>query len=192
MTIPDLVNALFEAAGGIMVWTNVRALARDRQVKGVNVWATVLFNAWGIWNLWYYPHLGQWASFAGGLVIVSANTCWIWLAWKYRPRPECKRCNGFGMVKDTTAHKVAYAFPKGRVDYPLMMCPECTPNRNPNPAFCDVCGRQKPVPAHRRWREGSASVYCGTCMQGDWDNPYLQRRPGFRGWLLAMLGRSRP
>lgn len=80
---PDLVNALFEGFGGLMHWTNVRAIYRDKQIRGVNVWATVLFNFWGAWNLWYYPHLGQWASFWGGLVIVSANSVWVWLALRY-------------------------------------------------------------------------------------------------------------
>lgn len=83
MTKPDLINAFFECAGGLMHWTNVLALYRDKQIRGINLWATVFFNGWGFWNLWYYPHLGQWASFWGGLVIVSANSVWVWLAIRY-------------------------------------------------------------------------------------------------------------
>lgn len=86
MNVPDLINGGFGAVGGVMHWINVMALVRDRQIKGVNVWAIVFFNAWGFWNLWYYPHLGQWASFTGGLIIVSANTAWVTLAFKYSKR----------------------------------------------------------------------------------------------------------
>jgi hypothetical protein len=42
----DLINGLFETAGGLAVW--------------------------------------QWASFAGGLVIVAGNAVWLYHAVKYR------------------------------------------------------------------------------------------------------------
>jgi len=84
MQIPDLVNGLFEAVGGIMNWTNVMALYRDKKVRGVNPWATGLFTAWGFWNCFYYPSLNQWFSFAGGLIIVAGNFVWVVLAIKYR------------------------------------------------------------------------------------------------------------
>jgi hypothetical protein len=79
----DLFNGLFEAIGGLMLWKNVAAIYRDKCVKGVYVPATIFFMAWGVWNLWYYPSLGQWFSFSGGLVIVSANLVWVVLALYY-------------------------------------------------------------------------------------------------------------
>ena len=84
MTWQDGANGLFECAGGLMNWTNVAAIWRDKKVRGVNVWASAFFTAWGFWNLYYYPHLNQWASFVGGLFIVSANAAWVYLAIKYR------------------------------------------------------------------------------------------------------------
>ena len=84
----DLINGTFEAIGGIMIWSNVFMLLKDKKVMGVNVWATVVFNLWGIWNLYYYPSLNQWASFVGGLVIVSGNTFWVFLAYKFRTRRD--------------------------------------------------------------------------------------------------------
>lgn len=80
----DLINGMFEFIGGIMIWSNVFVLLKDKKVMGVNVWATVVFNLWGFWNLYYYPSLNQWASFIGGLVIVLGNTSWVLLAYKYR------------------------------------------------------------------------------------------------------------
>ena len=76
IAIPDLVNGLFELFGGAMVLLHCLQAYKDKEIKGVNVWATVFFSAWGYWNLYYYPHLNQWLSFTGGIVIVIANTIW--------------------------------------------------------------------------------------------------------------------
>lgn len=83
MVWADLVNGTFEAAGGLFVLNHCRVLYRDKQTKGVSLVSTGVFFAWGLWNLLYYPSLGQWASFAGGLVIVSANCLWLMMAIHY-------------------------------------------------------------------------------------------------------------
>lgn len=84
MSWQDFVNGiLFELIGGCLLWLNVAKLYEDKQVRGVN-WITYAFFAcWGIWNLYYYPHLGQWLSFVGGLNVVLANTVWVWMALYY-------------------------------------------------------------------------------------------------------------
>lgn len=74
---PDLVNGLFELCGGLLLWTNVRALHKAKRFEGVAIAPTAFFAAWGVWNLFYYPHLGQTLSFVGGLVVVSANIVWV-------------------------------------------------------------------------------------------------------------------
>ena len=74
---PDFVNGAFELVGSAMLWRNVWQLHKDKLVKGVHWNATAFFTAWGYWNLYYYPHLDQWFSFAGGLSIVVANTVWL-------------------------------------------------------------------------------------------------------------------
>jgi hypothetical protein len=84
MQMPDLINGLFEAFGGFSVWLNVRAILRDRKSRGVSKIACGFFTAWGFWNLFYYPHLGQWLSFAGGVIIVVGNTVWIINLWRFR------------------------------------------------------------------------------------------------------------
>lgn len=77
---PDIVNALFEAFGAWAVWGNVARLKRDRDVKGV-VWQyTIVYWIWGMWNVLYYPWLGQWFSGAAGLVLVAGNLRWL-LLW---------------------------------------------------------------------------------------------------------------
>lgn len=74
---PDLLNGAFEFMGSVMLWRNVMQLHRDKMVKGVHWSATGFFMLWGYWNLYYYPVLGQWLSFAGGVSIVTANTVWL-------------------------------------------------------------------------------------------------------------------
>jgi hypothetical protein len=60
-----------------MLALNVRRVWRDRTVAGVHLAPTAFFTAWGLWNLFYYPSLGQWASFAGGCAIVIMNAVWL-------------------------------------------------------------------------------------------------------------------
>lgn len=81
---PDAVNGLFELAGGFALWNNVGRIRKDKQVRGVNWQVTLFFTSWGFWNLFYYPSLDQWLSFAGGLNIVAANAVWLYFAWRYR------------------------------------------------------------------------------------------------------------
>lgn len=74
---PDLVNGTFELLGGFALLRNVIQLHRDKEVKGVHWAPTAFFMSWGFWNLFFYPQLGQWFSFIGGLWIVVVNCIWL-------------------------------------------------------------------------------------------------------------------
>lgn len=80
----DFINGSFEAIGAWATWANVARLRADRRVAGVDWRSMAFFTGWGLWNLFYYPHLGQWLSFAGGALLVSGNVAWVALALKYR------------------------------------------------------------------------------------------------------------
>lgn len=82
----DLFNGLFELAGGLFILNHCRAVLRDKAVAGVSIVSTAFFSAWGIWNLYYYPHLDQWWSFTGGIAVVAANCWWVYLLLKYRSK----------------------------------------------------------------------------------------------------------
>jgi hypothetical protein len=84
VTWQDLVNGGLELTAGLAVFNHCRVLYRDKALKGVSVFSTAFFTAWGFWNLYYYPHLGQTASFIGGVSIVLANALWLGLMVKYR------------------------------------------------------------------------------------------------------------
>lgn len=82
--IADIVNGAFEGLGAVFTWRNAAALYRDREIRGVYWPATFFFTAWGLWNLFYYPALGQWVSFAGGVALVLGNVAWCVLALRAR------------------------------------------------------------------------------------------------------------
>ena len=79
----DLVNGLFEAIGALFVWINIRTIWKDKGYKGVHWLPAIFFNSWGVWNLYFYPHLHQWWSFSGGLFMVITNTIWVGLMFKF-------------------------------------------------------------------------------------------------------------
>ena len=83
MNSPDLTNGIIESIAGVMQWTNVLALYRDKQVRGMNLWSVAFYCGWGLWGAWYYPNLDQWWSAVGNFVILSSNLAWLWLALKY-------------------------------------------------------------------------------------------------------------
>ena len=73
----DYVNGAFEILGAVAIFGHVRRVMKDKAVAGVSILSTCFFASWGFWNLYYYPSLGQWASFWGGVFIVAGNVCWI-------------------------------------------------------------------------------------------------------------------
>ena len=74
MSIPDLMNGLFEFAGGFFILLSCIKLYKDKKVKGVSWIHIGFFASWGYWNLYYYPSLGQTISFIGGIGVVTMNT----------------------------------------------------------------------------------------------------------------------
>ena len=82
--IQDYINGLFEFCGSFFIWMNVKRLYRDKEVKGAYWPAWAFFAVWGIWNLFYYPSLNQWASFLGGVLVVVGNIAWVALFLWYK------------------------------------------------------------------------------------------------------------
>ena len=76
---PDVFNAMFEFGAACFQLMNIRAVWRDKGYAGVAVTPVIVFTIWGLWNLFYYPHLEQWWSLGGGLCITVVNTIWIGL-----------------------------------------------------------------------------------------------------------------
>ncbi len=74
---PDIINGLFEFVGAAFIWLSIRRLYTDKKVAGVSWIHVSFFTAWGAWNIFYYPHLGQMWSLAGGIAVVVSNIVWL-------------------------------------------------------------------------------------------------------------------
>ncbi len=81
---PDLVNAAYEALGGTVIAANTAYAWRVGEIKGVSKPLVWFFWTWGIWNLFYYPHLGQLYSFGCAAFLSVANTWWLYTVYRLR------------------------------------------------------------------------------------------------------------
>ena len=79
----DKINGSFELFGGFFIFLNIMKVWEDKSVAGVDWRAVAFFTIWSIWNLVYYPALGQKLSFWGGVAIVVMNTIWLSLLIYY-------------------------------------------------------------------------------------------------------------
>lgn len=80
----DMINGSFEVVASLMILNHCRILHRDKLVRGVSALSTAYFFMWGMWNLYYYPHLDQWWSFIGGALVAVANCLWLGLLLYYQ------------------------------------------------------------------------------------------------------------
>lgn len=86
MSIPDIINGAFEFAGALAGFWNVATILRHKAVKGFAPHAYIYFTVWGAWNIYYYPHLGQWFSLAGTIAITISNGLFAGLALYFSRR----------------------------------------------------------------------------------------------------------
>ncbi len=81
---PDIVNSLFEAGAVFATGLSVGKLLHDKKVAGIHWLQVGFFTVWGLWNIVYYPMLGQWWSFSAGVGLVLMNALYLILLLKYR------------------------------------------------------------------------------------------------------------
>ena len=84
----DQINGLFELGGSLAVLLSVREVINDKGYAGISRWNLLFFFSWGLWNLLYYPMLGQTWSFIGGVCLALANCIYIGCLWWYPHRPK--------------------------------------------------------------------------------------------------------
>jgi hypothetical protein len=66
-----------------MTLLSVKALIRDKEIKGFHWGPTAFFTSWSTFNLWFYPFNKLWLSFLGGVTIFLVNSTWLYLVWYY-------------------------------------------------------------------------------------------------------------
>lgn len=82
--IPDIINGAFEMFCALFICLSILKLHRDKKVRGISYAHMTFCTFWGFWNLYYYPHLRQYASFVGGVIIVIVNFTWLMQMIYYR------------------------------------------------------------------------------------------------------------
>lgn len=144
MITADLINGLFEALAGLMVLNHCRVLRTDKAVRGVSVATVAFFTALGVWNLYYYPALGQPWSFAGGIVVVAANSLYVGMLLHYtdRLRPLRARLDVARWHVRHLLGRVVCAFRGCHYDAPVF--------HSYSLYFCTRCGREI---AGRTWKD---------------------------------------
>lgn len=80
----DPVQAGFQSLGVLAVWSNTRALWRDRRVAGVSPLNFAHFSIYGTWSLYFYLRLGlPLSAIASGCALLG-NLAWLALWWRCR------------------------------------------------------------------------------------------------------------
>jgi hypothetical protein len=69
MDANDVVNGCFEIGSALFCIINIVKIIKDKKLMGISWIPTFFYSIWGMWNLYYYPSLGQMFSFIGGLAI---------------------------------------------------------------------------------------------------------------------------
>jgi len=80
----DFMNGVFEAGGALFLSQDCLQLNRDKHIRGVYLPSRFFFLIWGLWNCGFYPMNGLYFSLSGGIMLVTANLVWCYLAFKYR------------------------------------------------------------------------------------------------------------
>jgi hypothetical protein len=63
-----------------VLFANCWRLFRDKEVRGVSIFAFGYFLTWRLWHLFYYPRIDQPLSFAGTVIPAVANASWVAMA----------------------------------------------------------------------------------------------------------------
>jgi uncharacterized membrane protein YfcA len=84
MQTMDLLNACFEAGGSIFILNHARVLLKDKMTKGVSLLSVLFFSCWGIFNMFYYSHLGQNFSWYAGIMVFISNSIYASLIIYFR------------------------------------------------------------------------------------------------------------
>ena len=51
----DVINGLFEFCGALATLSSVRAIIKDKCWAGLSPFNIIFFQAWGVFNIFYYP-----------------------------------------------------------------------------------------------------------------------------------------
>jgi len=80
----EFINTLFQFFGSAAAMSNIYKIMKDKQVKGVSIFASLFFTLWSIWNLYYYNAAEQSISFHYFALMCLLNVIWLVSAFYYK------------------------------------------------------------------------------------------------------------
>lgn len=84
----DIGLAAFEFGAFLMQVVNVRALLRDKIVRGVSKWPVVFFMCLGFYQVWAFgTEIGPWSCITA-LMVACTNATWLGFALYFQSKEK--------------------------------------------------------------------------------------------------------
>lgn len=84
LTSIDIITAMFQFGAVVFLLDNIRAILRDKDLKGVSIGMIVFFTLWGYWGIFMFYSLQQPLSMWTNVGIAAAYTVWLSLVLFYK------------------------------------------------------------------------------------------------------------
>ena len=84
----DNINGAFEVLVFMFVGLHCLELLKDKKSRGVSLVSVGFFFSLALWRLYYYPVLGQWWSFSGGVLVAAMHGLWFWMIRHYNRKEK--------------------------------------------------------------------------------------------------------
>ena len=81
--MPDIINAIFEIFAGLFLLLDVRAIQRDKEVRGFSPISATFFAVWTLWSAVYYGLLNQPFSCWVAVICFTINLVWLTTVYHY-------------------------------------------------------------------------------------------------------------
>lgn len=80
----DIITSMFQFGAVLFLLDNIRAILRDKDLKGVSIGMIMFFTVWGYWGIFMFYTLGQPFSMWTNVGIAGAYTVWLGMAIFYK------------------------------------------------------------------------------------------------------------
>lgn len=80
----DIITSMFQFGAALFLLDNIRAILRDKDLKGVSIGMIVFFTLWGYWGIFMFYSLAQPLSMWTNVGIAAAYTVWLGMAIVYK------------------------------------------------------------------------------------------------------------
>lgn len=80
---PEIGLTILYIACSVVIWISVRALVRDKMIRGVSIIPAWVFLATNLYEVWFFGGLEQFVARIGSGLMATGNLVWLVLAYYY-------------------------------------------------------------------------------------------------------------